>query len=255
MNNRFIEFENINNFRDLKDLKTKDNKKVKEGFFFRSARLDLMNEEDTKKLLDLNIKTIYDFRHYDEAIKKATKPIDGVQIYILPALNDVNEAVSEDVIKDMIIKNDFSIFEKVLINNYRELPFNNDAYLLMLHRIKRMDGNAILMHCTGGRDRTGVSSALILLLLGVERKEIVEDYMLSKEGLKSYYQTLMKDVIEDEELKNKIINAIEVKEIYINAMLDSIDKKYESIEEFFEKEYYLSKEDINNIRDYYLINK
>lgn len=252
MNKRFIKFDNINNFRDLKGLKTKDNLKVKEGYFFRSARLDIMTKDDQDKLIDLNIKTIYDFRHYDEAIKHVTKPIPNTQIYILPALNDVDEAVSEDVIKEMMMKNDFSLFEKVLIKNYQDLPFNNEAYLLMLHRIKRMDGNAILMHCTGGRDRTGVLSALVLLLLGVERKEIVEDYMLSVEGLKDYYHTLMKEVKIDEELKNKIIKAIEVKESYINAMLDSIDEKYSSIEEFFEKEYYLSKEDIKKIREYYL---
>ena len=35
------------------------------------------------------------------------------------------------------------------------------------------------MHCTAGKDRTGVSAALLLLLLGVAREHVIEDYALT----------------------------------------------------------------------------
>lgn len=37
----------------------------------------------------------------------------------------------------------------------------------------------VLFHCTAGKDRTGIMAALILLLAGVERSEVVADYALT----------------------------------------------------------------------------
>lgn len=64
-----------------------------------------------------------------------------------------------------------------------------DLYLLMLRtsapylvevvdEIARADGTA-LVHCAAGKDRTGVSVALTLSLLGVQRDDIVDDYLVT----------------------------------------------------------------------------
>jgi protein-tyrosine phosphatase len=37
----------------------------------------------------------------------------------------------------------------------------------------------VLVHCASGKDRTGVAVALLLLVIGVPREVIVEEYMLS----------------------------------------------------------------------------
>ena len=42
----------------------------------------------------------------------------------------------------------------------------------------------VLFHCTAGKDRTGVISAVVLLLCGVPREEIVADYVLSAQCLR-----------------------------------------------------------------------
>ena len=41
--------------------------------------------------------------------------------------------------------------------------------------------SGVLFHCTAGKDRTGVVSAIILMLCGVERETIVRDYVVSRE--------------------------------------------------------------------------
>lgn len=41
-------------------------------------------------------------------------------------------------------------------------------------------GGASLVHCAAGKDRTGISIALLLRLLGVPRDEVVGDYMLTE---------------------------------------------------------------------------
>ena len=45
--------------------------------------------------------------------------------------------------------------------------------------IAESPGTPILVHCTAGKDRTGVAVAMLLLILGVPREVIVEEYLLS----------------------------------------------------------------------------
>lgn len=45
------------------------------------------------------------------------------------------------------------------------------------------DGGACLVHCAAGKDRTGISVALLLSLLGVSRGDVVTDYLLTERAL------------------------------------------------------------------------
>jgi protein-tyrosine phosphatase len=48
----------------------------------------------------------------------------------------------------------------------------------VLRNIASSSGPA-LFHCQGGRDRTGITAAMLLEILGVPRQTILEDYVLS----------------------------------------------------------------------------
>lgn len=43
------------------------------------------------------------------------------------------------------------------------------------------DDGAALFHCTGGKDRTGLTAALLLTALGVDRDQILDDYELTNQ--------------------------------------------------------------------------
>ena len=53
-----------------------------------------------------------------------------------------------------------------------------DSYAQVLHRIAHGAG-ASVTHCTAGRDRTGVFSAVLLTALGVPWDVVVDDYLLT----------------------------------------------------------------------------
>lgn len=46
-------------------------------------------------------------------------------------------------------------------------------------------GGASLVHCAAGKDRTGISVALLLSLLGVRRDDVVADYMLTEHAVEA----------------------------------------------------------------------
>ena len=55
---------------------------------------------------------------------------------------------------------------------------------------------AILWHCTGGKDRAGSASALLLSVLGVDRETVLDDFELTNEFLAdriSYMQEKQKN--------------------------------------------------------------
>jgi len=79
----------------------------------------------------------------------------------------------------------------------REIPTLGDLYIRMLQhaaasfaRVARLvatpadDGkNGVLVHCTAGKDRTGVATALLLDAVGASRDAIIADYTASEQNL------------------------------------------------------------------------
>lgn len=96
-----------------------------------------------------------------------------------------------------------------------------------LFRIMAHSRNGVLFHCAAGKDRTGVVSAILLMLAGVNDEEIVLDYILTK---KYNYQRL-----EAAHLKysNEIMNVITPKEEYMLDFMRLFREKYGSANDYF----------------------
>jgi protein tyrosine/serine phosphatase len=58
----------------------------------------------------------------------------------------------------------------------------------------------IVIHCVGGKDRTGLLVAFLLHLAGVDDREVAADYALSEERLLSRHQAWFEAAESDEEL-------------------------------------------------------
>jgi len=52
----------------------------------------------------------------------------------------------------------------------------------------------LLLHCTQGKDRTGVIIALVLHILGVPEEEIISDFSISREGLENEIVQMKKEL-------------------------------------------------------------
>ncbi|MDO7206200.1 tyrosine-protein phosphatase [Paraclostridium bifermentans] len=111
----------------------------------------------------------------------------------------------------------------------------------------------ILMHCTAGKDRTGVGSAIILMILGVNRSSIVEDYLKSNQSAKDSINEILSVQPELKNVpKDKLKYIFGVNEIYINEVFKRIDTDFDSTEDYLFKEFNLTKDDIKNLQSKYL---
>lgn len=71
----------------------------------------------------------------------------------------------------------------------------------------------VLVHCLSGKDRTGIVICVILLIIGIEKKIIIEEYLLSEGEVKIEWIQLAIDGIQDVET---YFNRVDLKKVREN---------------------------------------
>ena len=71
------------------------------------------------------------------------------------------------------------------------------AYREVLTHLRDKPREPCLVHCTLGKDRTGLIVALVLQLVGVEDVVIAEEYALTEVGLVEWKETILEYLLKD----------------------------------------------------------
>jgi protein-tyrosine phosphatase len=112
------------------------------------------------------------------------------------------------------------------------------------HTVRRLfeilasqDRYPLLVHCRAGQDRTGFVSAVVLLSLGVDKKDIVADYLLSI-GYSVPKVRIMAIVVRALTLgflsTDTFEAAFTAHERYVRAIFGEIESKFRTIEGYLE---------------------
>jgi protein-tyrosine phosphatase len=177
---RLLPLEGGRNFRDLGGYRTADGHTVKWGMLFRSGSMVDLTAQDLGYLNKLGIRTICDYRDRNE--RKAepmpwaagTGPTifaddyDGMAVGLMP--KDMGKITPETA--SAIMAKTYPMMLKTFAPQFKRM-FG-----------QLLEGNAPLaFNCSAGKDRTGVSSALLLTALGVPRETVIQDYLLTNQYL------------------------------------------------------------------------
>lgn len=218
-----VQFKNMMNMRDLGGYTTSSGKKTKYGMLIRSDVPHNLDENEVKEILDLGITTVIDFRTEAEINKKPCvfSSLNNIKYYNFPMLGGDKMPPSED----LIAPGYFNMIED-----------KSTIYKIM--KVIADSKNGVLYHCSAGKDRTGVISALILSLAGVNKEEIAEDYFVSWGN--------MKKLIDELARKNPNFVIFENRKEYIEDFLDMMTNKYGSARGYL-MEIGLSADEVNRI--------
>lgn len=191
MDRAFIDFERVFNFRDVGGLVTADGARVRTGLLYRSDNLGSLQDADTARYAALGIRTIIDLRQPAEIERQGGRaPEWACSAYHNVPLH--NPAWREE---------DYSPAEgpvAYLVARYHEAAEGAAGPHLATALGLLADAGATpaVVHCLGGRDRTGMVVAFLLDLLGVSDEDIAADYHFTERATRrfmTWYRTVKPD--------------------------------------------------------------
>jgi len=177
---RRLSLEGTPNFRDLGGYATTDAHFVRWGMIYRSGVLSHLTEEDFAYLSRLDIHVVCDFRSAQENAKNPEIWVPGAKV------EHVSVPIGPGTSLEEFLKTnpDVADLKAWMIKAYENFVFSNAPQYSEVFDELKQDHLPLLYHCNGGKDRTGVFSAFLLLTLGVPEKTVLADYELTNKYLR-----------------------------------------------------------------------
>ncbi|SEW54070.1 tyrosine-protein phosphatase [Chitinophaga arvensicola] len=227
---RVVRMQGTVNFRDVGGYRTNDGKKVVWGKIFRSADVSHLTDQDLTVLEQKHIHTVIDFRGVKEAAAAPDHLLPQTDYLLCPAGSDSLPSAAQ-------------MGEVIKSGQFLEKFYSNTDYLgarykpLFQKLLTLPDNESMMYHCTGGRDRTGMATALFLYALGVPQQTIEADFTASNVYLMPMNQRMFKGMEQSTGLDTETIRkALELKPELLQTLFNAIKGKYGSVDNFFEKE-------------------
>jgi len=169
---RLIALDGAHNVRDLGGYRTANGGLTRWRSILRGDALHRLSAADIDTLLDNGLRTVIDLRNENEIVVEANPFVDHARVRyhntpLFSALAPV------EMMADAAVSFDMSDRYCQAIDDCQP------AIAEVLKIIADAPDGAVLFHCSAGKDRTGVISALLLANAGVDEATIIEDYALT----------------------------------------------------------------------------
>jgi protein tyrosine/serine phosphatase len=175
-----LDWEGCLNVRDLGGLPTEDGGRTRAGTVVRSDNIRSLTDAGWRSLAAHGVARIVDLRWPEELAEDAPRDVE-IEVVHVSVLGDAydREYVAEldahlAAVEDVADHYAFSYVD--FLERYR------GRFGRALAAVADADG-PVVVHCMGGKDRTGLIAALLLRLAGVDRATIGADYALSSANL------------------------------------------------------------------------
>lgn len=181
MTERRLEWQGCLNVRDLGRHPTEDGNRTRMGAVVRADSVRRLTDAGWQALVDYGIRTVLDLRQTWELEEDppAEVPVDVIHVSLfddMPLEEQMELAATWFSAPDDV---------SALRGGYLATLERNAANVATaITTVARADEGGVLVHCAGGKDRTGLVSALLLRLAGVSIADIAHDYGLSAEYLR-----------------------------------------------------------------------
>ena len=169
---RHIEFERLHNFRDLGGYHAAGGSTVAWGVLYRADSLGKLRDADWARFLALGIRTVIDLRYpWEIAVNGRVPEADRFRY--------VNLSIEHRPYDQSAIDPGVDPW-RYLADRFVEVTEDGvDEIRQVIEEIADAPAPVVL-HCTSGKDRTGLIAAFVLTLLGVSQDQILADFALTE---------------------------------------------------------------------------
>lgn len=243
------------NARDLGGLPLINGGQTRSGVFFRSDAPSRLTPADEITFAD-DVDSVVDLRTDIERSQAPDNTPKGVEILHKPLLGGSWAPVKgQAAAADQQQK----ITQEQMQQFVNSLPSLSDLYIEILKEGSETfaqiaslvaNGRRTLIHCTAGKDRTGVGAALVLDAVGVRREAIIEDYSKTHNNLSGAWSEAMIANLEKQglEMNDKLMDLLTASPAGVmESTLETIDATYGGSVEYL-RSGGLSDEDLSGVR-------
>ncbi|GAA2093186.1 tyrosine-protein phosphatase [Streptomyces albiaxialis] len=250
----------VRNFRDVGGLPTADGRRVRQGVLFRSGHLAHATPEDAEFLGGLGLHTVFDFRNSaDQALEGPDVALPGVRNVNIPLSDPADGAEFWQMVRDGELDQLRAILGDGLAadrmtRSYRTIIKERTAeHSRVLHSLAE-DSVPALMHCAAGKDRAGLSIAVTLLALGVERAAIEADYLESNSPHRRYkvHRSGKSQAGMSPEVMELLSPLFDARAAYLEAAFATIDEVWGDVDTYLAQGLRIAPETRTRLRDRFL---
>jgi protein-tyrosine phosphatase len=222
---RLIALEGAVNFRDLGGYEAAGDLRTRWRVLFRADGLGDLTEADLGVMRSLGIRTVIDLRSGEE-LERGRYDVDAhpVTFHHFPVIEKLPDA------------EEFDRRPGLLGSQYEEMLRDaGTAFLGVLEALAAPGALPAVFHCTAGKDRTGVLSAIVLSLLGVDEETVVADYALSGAAMTRLRAKLILKYPEGRETIENIDGVFSAEPAQMEALLDRLRADYGSVDAYLRR--------------------
>lgn len=244
-----------------------DGKHVKEGAFIRSGKLNKVPKRKLNNFLkDYNIKTILDFRTDVEVLEAGyLKYPNDIEYIHIPLINQSFFGITHEKKMSKVLFKESKrlkyediepgymteMYKSIVFDPHSQEKFKEFFDVLLSHK-----EGAILYHCNGGKDRTGITTLFILTLLCVKEEDILADFEMSDYFNRHYNRSriiLMKLFLFPFRKFSRILTSmLHAKRIYLENMINAINEKFGSVRQYLYEVIGIDQEKQNKLIELYM---
>ncbi len=205
-----LDWPGCRNVRDVGGLPTADGRTIRYGVLIRSESLQYLTPEGVEAVRRSEVSRILDLRS-DREVGESPTPFTGSPIAVRQRLAD--PADPEHGQPTMIAACTWMLDRRPTL------------FAAAVKAIADEPEGAVVVHCHGGKDRTGMVVALALSIAGVPRNEIIADYYLTQSRLAPWLEEQL--AAEPDTSKHpEMIEFRDTRAESLTAILAHVDKVY-----------------------------
>ena len=247
----FMEFQGIENARQLGGLMREDGARIRQNVLLRTGMLEKATDEDVRRLEELGLAHIIDFRDIREVEEHPDRPVSGAGHHHFAALGNLQtlfkKRPDDPTMTARELHHDFTQLYRFLAQS----PESQNAYENFFRVLLESGGRPVLWHCTQGKDRTGIAGILLLIALGFGEEQALEEFMLTNRFAQTQLDAMIARGAPSErcEFMKEIFFVF-----YENArfFLDCLQLEYGNVHNYLELVLGVGPREIETLEKYYL---
>ncbi len=237
-----IAIPSVPNLRDVGGDPTADGGRVRTGLLYRSGALQRLMGPDLEAFARLGIRRVYDLRGEHERAAAPDRLPPGTVHVVADVLVDWEGggpnrvfALFEDPVAARRELADGGV-RQLWIEQYQNqvtLPSARAAYGLVFRDLATPAHRPGLIHCSGGKDRTGWAVAALLLLLGVSTETVMAEFLRTGDQGQTFGREAL-EMLRERGGDPELWRAMFISDpVYLEAALAQVAASYGSIERYF----------------------